>query len=82
MIDHKLDPGSHPMFRTPRAWRDRGEKYGGNSLLVVLHEEGDLGYVLEGEGGWKLAEDLRERLIRAGLFMEQCMSWFSAVYKS
>lgn len=79
---HELtEHGGGGGFYTPQAWAARGEQWGGNSLLVVTHDGGDHA----GAFNWDYEQDeLREALGQAlssiGVFVEQCTSWYSAVY--
>ena len=76
-------------FYTPKAWRDRGETYGRDSKLVVLHEGGNsrvlsmTGAYNYGNGGsecYDAYERLVEKLRENGYWIEEMYSWASAVY--
>lgn len=80
--EHDLSSGQR-VFRDPTDWTD----YGANSLLVVLHEGSDANRALSMDGAYEqnggdysLYEALAERLRGAGMFIEQCTRWHSAVY--
>jgi hypothetical protein len=72
------------VFRDPAEWDDN---FGRNSLLVVVHEGLDAGPCLSMDGaynsgcGYALYEALTDRLRDAGLFIEQCTTWYSAIYE-
>lgn len=68
-------------FWSPDKWKQRGEKHGTNSLLVVVHDGGDLApYCSLDYGAYQSIERMAAVLGRAGLFIEQCTDWYSAVY--
>lgn len=67
-------------FYTPEEWLLRGERYGTGSLLVVVHDGGDIASIMD-DG--KLFESLQHLLgHRAGVYLEPCTCWYSAVYPS
>ncbi len=75
------DHGGGGKFYTPREWRERGEEYGTNSLLIVTHDGGDHAVAFNWDyEQYELMEQLRERLSKIGVYVEQCTSWYSAVY--
>lgn len=75
--------GGCKAFYTPDEWSGRGECYGTNSELIVCHDGGDqapffnLDYM--NTQAW---EKMCEALEQIGYWVEQCTSWYSAVYKS
>jgi hypothetical protein len=75
------DHGGGGKFYTPKEWRERGESYGTNSLLVITHDGGDhaaaFSYDYE---AYRVMEELGRRLRRIGVYAEQCTSWYSAIY--
>lgn len=75
------DHGGGGRFYTPREWRDRGEAYGTNSLLIVTHDGGDHAAAFNWDyEAYSVMEELRRRLARIGVYGEQCTSWYSAIY--
>lgn len=73
--------GGGGKFYSPQQWRDRGEDYGTDSLLVITHDGGDhAGAFNIDYEQYQLIEQLRDRLVPLGVFSEQCTSWYSAVY--
>lgn len=75
------ETGGGGRFYTPREWRDRGEKYGTESLLIVTHDGGDHAPAFNMDYlAYELMEELRVRLSAIGVFPEQCTSWYSAIY--
>jgi hypothetical protein len=80
------DGGGCRAFYTPQEWRDRGESYGTNSELVICHDGGSLWYMLDWNsdlncGTGRGVEAIGEALRPLGYYVEQCCSWYSAVYK-
>jgi len=77
MTDH----GGGGRFYSPQEWEDRGEEYGLGSLLVVTHDGGDHAPAFNWDyEAYDLMEELRLRLQKIGVYVEQCTSWFSAIY--
>ena len=74
--------GGCTAFYTPQAWRERGEEYGTDSVLILCHDGGDLPPFCNMDyGGYSLQEDLQEALGEIGLFLEGCTCWYSAIYE-
>ena len=73
--------GGCKAFYTPEEWKSRGEQYGAKAELVVVHDGGDVAAVcnLDYEN-YGLHDALQEALTNAGLFLEGCTCWYSAVY--
>jgi hypothetical protein len=75
--------GGCKAFYSPSEWRDRGEKYGLESELIVVHDGGSLSRVFNLDYMlYDLNNELQEMLATRGLFCEQCTSWYSAIYKA
>lgn len=76
-----LDAGGCRVFYSPQEWMKRGEEYGRDSLLVVVHDggmhAGSLSYDRE---QYARVEALNAALQPLGVFVEQCTGWYSAVY--
>lgn len=69
-------------FYTPEEWAARGEKYGTGSVLVVVHDGGDLAPSFNMDHcAYESMERVRKALEPLGLYAEQCTSWYSAIYK-
>lgn len=69
-------------FFTPDEWRDRGEKYGVESALVLVHDGGALApYCNLDYMEYDKIEALGAAMNKLGYYVEQCTSWYSAVYK-
>jgi hypothetical protein len=73
--------GGGGRFYSPAQWRERGELYGTDSLLIVTHDGGNHAAVFNLDyGQYGLHEQLRVDLEDQGLFVEACTVWYSAVY--
>ena len=78
----KNPSGGCRAFWTAEEWLARNEKYGTDSVLVLVHDGGDLATVCNWDyGRYDLSEKLTEALKVAGYYYEQCTSWYSAVYR-
>lgn len=68
-------------FYTPEEWAARGEDYGTDSVLVVVHDGGCLaGYCNQAYTDYHSRERLRRALADLHLYPEQCTSWYTAIY--
>jgi hypothetical protein len=68
-------------FYTPEEWMARGERYGLNSILIVVHDGGDLApYFNYDYGRYELTEKMRKALKKIGYWSEACTSWYTAIY--
>ncbi|MBM4574941.1 hypothetical protein GS896_25585 [Rhodococcus hoagii] len=75
------DHGGGGAFHSPSEWADRGEEYGTNSLLVIVHDGGDHAAAFNSDyQAEDLQEELRTRLRAVNTYVEQCTSWYSAIY--
>lgn len=75
--------GGCKAFYTPQQWAERGESYGRNSALVVVHDGGDLApYCNYDYGSYDLIEKMNAALKKIGYYLESCTCWYSAVYKA
>jgi hypothetical protein len=69
-------------FYSPQEWRDRGEQYGRDALLVVVHDGGDLAPMLNFDYCDQRAMNRQvAALAKLGLFAESCTGWYTAVYE-
>ena len=67
-------------FYGPYQWKALGD-YGTDSLLVLVHDGGDLAsYCNPAYGDREAMTALTDTLAALGLYVEQCASWYSAVY--
>lgn len=68
-------------YYSPRQWRERGESYGCDSVLILCHDGGALATVCNLDyGNYLAAEEFRKFLHSRGYWVEACTSWYSAVY--
>jgi hypothetical protein len=68
-------------FYGPKEWAERNETYGLKSLLIVVHDGGDLEpYCNLDFGSYSMHDQMQAALGKVGLYMEQCTSWYSAIY--
>ena len=81
MAKNHLETGGCRTFYTPQEWRDRGESYGTRSLLVFVYDGGDLYGIANMHCGYKLHEELVEKLGEIGVYFECCTGWYSAIYE-
>lgn len=65
-------------FYTPQEWAQRKEKYGQNSVFVIVHDGGDLSSVF-GQFGDPYGE-IVAALEKLNMYVEGCTGWHSAVY--
>ena len=78
-----LDAGGCRVFFSPQEWTARGEEYGRASLLVVVHDGGmHAGSISYDREQYDRVAALDAALRPLGVYVEQCTSWYSAVYKS
>jgi hypothetical protein len=76
--------GGCQAFYSPDEWAKRsGEEYGRDSLLVLVHDGGDLApHCNLDYCNYKAHEKLYKSLRKLGLFVEQCTGWYSAIYRA
>ncbi len=73
--------GGCKAFYSPAEWTVRGEKYGLESVLIVCHDGGEhTAYFNFDYLEYDRMEEMRLALAMAGVWVEQCTSWYSAVY--
>ena len=69
-------------FHSPKEWKKRGEIYGLGSVLILCHDGGCLSaYCDHAIGNYDAMERLRLCLEKKEFFVEQCTSWYSAIYE-
>ena len=74
------------VFWSPKEWRDKGEPYGRNSALVILHEGGDHApfFSLDHsyyDGSYNQYEEQVRFLSEYGFWLEGLYTWSSAIYE-
>lgn len=73
--------GGGGKFYSPEEWKERDELYGTDSLLVITHDGGDHAAAFNpAYEDSALMQALTSRLADSNMFVEQCTSWYSAVY--
>ena len=81
VLGKDADGGGCRAFYTPEEWKARKEKYGCDSVLVLVHDGGDLAPLCNWDYGcYEMSERLRIALEKAGFYYDQCTCWYSAVY--
>ena len=74
--------GGCETFFTPDAWKKRGEKYGGESELIIVHEGGAAPFFDYDYCQYHLIDRMTNELNKVGVYSECCTRWYSAVYIS
>lgn len=85
---HGADDLGSNRFYTPQQWRDRGEEYGRNSVLVITYDGGDHRRFFNMDACYRTGrasdydswEEMQEVLREAGFYFEECTCWYAAVY--
>jgi len=69
-------------FYTPAEWAARDEEYGLDAALIICHDGGDYATLCNLDyGAYKLYDEFTQKFMkRTGGYIEQCTSWYSAVY--
>jgi len=66
---------------SPKAWAERGEDYGFDSLLVIVHDGGAFAPLCNyNYCDYVSIEQFNAALKAEGLYVEGCTCWYSAVY--
>jgi len=74
--------GGCKAFYSPKEWKERGEDYGLESELIVVHDGGDLASIFNLDYGcYDLNAKMDEALRRHGVWMESCTCWYTAIYE-
>ena len=80
---HATHMGGCKAFYSPIEWAARGEKYGCNSVLVLVHDGGALRDFCNYDAECpSRIEAMIKALEPLGLYVESCTGWYSAVYES
>ena len=81
-LDGKVETGGCRLFYSPKEWKDRGEEYGTEGILVVVYDGGDayhhFSYNTEAVS---YLDKMAEALKKVGVHAEACTGWYSAVYE-
>lgn len=76
-----LHTGGCRAFYSPQEWTDRGEEYGCESVLLVVHDGGDVArffnhdYQMPGR-----MASMDAALADVGLYAQPCTTWYTAIY--
>jgi hypothetical protein len=74
--------GGCKAFASPEQWANRGEKYGLNSQLIIIHDGGDLAKLCNPDyEEYELMDKFQKFIDSLGYYLEGCTSWYSAIYK-
>ena len=65
-------------FYSPAEWKARGEEFGLESVLIVVHDGGALSDY-NSIPSWR--ESLEATLTKLGLYAEPCTCWYTALYR-
>lgn len=83
VLGSRANDGGNDTFFAPEVWKAKGEKYGVESVLVLVHDGGDLApYCNYDYMEYDKIDKLSDVLGKSGYYVENCTSWYSAVYKS
>lgn len=75
--------GGCKAFYTPKEWKEKGEKYGTNSKLILVHDGGELApYFNYDYECYGMIEKMDKALKEIGYYAESCTCWYTAIYKS
>jgi len=68
-------------FYSPQQWKERGEKYGHDALLILVYDGGDINSCMDPTTGpHELIDRFEENLEQHGFVIEPCTHWYSAIY--
>ena len=74
--------GGCKAYYSPTEWKNRNESYGLESVLILVHDGGDLAtYCNIDYSCATRIERLRKVLEDNGYYIENCTGWYSAVYR-
>lgn len=80
-LDPESSGGGCRAFYTPEEWRDRGERYGLNAELIVVHDGGDMyNFFSYDSECYSLIEGMTQSLNKVGAYAESCTCWYTAIY--
>jgi hypothetical protein len=82
-IKHKLTYAGSRVFYTPDQWKQRGEKYGTDSLLVCVYDGAECrrALALSGED-YRHVDAFAAILNDIDVFAEECTGWYAAIYNA
>jgi hypothetical protein len=73
---------SSQTFYTPQEWSARGEDYGRDAEMIVVHDGPPFAphFNLDYEK-YDLHDEMSEVIEATGYWMEACTTWYTAIYK-
>jgi len=81
LANDDLYSGGGTVFYTPAQWAERGEEYGLESELIVVHDGGShAAYFNPDYEAYELYDGMNNELKRVGVYPEQQTGWYSAIY--
>lgn len=79
--DPRMSTGGCKAFRSPAEHAARGESYGTESELVIVYDGGDhRPYFTMDSECYDLVERMQEVVGTLGCHVEECTTWYAAVY--
>lgn len=80
--EDRADAGGCRAFYSPAEWEARGEKYGQDAVLIVVHDGGDhMAHFAYEREDYEAIDRMADALRPLGLYSEQATVWYSAVYR-
>jgi len=74
-------PPTHRIFYTPQEWDQRGEDYGTDSMLIVVHDGDEIGALFSYDHEcYAFIESTDAALKAIGAYAEPCTMWYTAIY--
>jgi len=84
-LSNKTYTGGCKAFYSPQEWKERGEKYGLKSHLIIVYDGGELTSFFNADhammDGFRKYEFMRTELKDSKTYSEECTGWYSAVYE-
>ena len=73
--------GGCTTFDSPQQWKDRGEDYGRDGVLIVVYDGSAVGRAFSLDRyEYETVEAMRATLATVGVWPEECTCWYSAIY--
>jgi uncharacterized protein (TIGR02996 family) len=70
-------------FYSSQQWKERGEEFGPDSLLILVYDGGDIDTCMDPlKGQHELVDRFQQHLERNGFVIEPCTHWYSAIYEA
>jgi hypothetical protein len=70
-------------FYHPKEWKERGEEFGHDALLILVYDSGDmLDFMDPVKGQGKIFDRFDQNLHRHDFVLELCTHWYSAIYNA